>query len=362
LKRILISVTNDLTTDQRVEKACEVLSEIGYDVLLVGRKLKKSLPIQRNYKTIRFRLLFNKGFLFYAEFNIRLFIFLLFTKKDLLFSNDLDTLLPNYIIGKLQNKKLVFDSHELFSEIPELVNKQRVKKVWLFLEKTIIPKLQNVITVSDSIKNHYHNLYGISAIVIRNIPKIEHINQKNFEIDAEEKKVILYQGSVNIGRGIELMIDTMALLDEYLFIVIGDGDILEQLKEKVSNLSLHDKVKFIGKKTPEELKELTPNATIGMSLEEDLGLNYRYALPNKIFDYLHANVPVIVADLPEMRSLIKKHLIGEILTERTHKILAKTIINMTSISYEKELKTAKKELNWSEEKEKLISIFSKLDK
>ena len=232
----------------------------------------------------------------------------------------------------------------------------------MFLEKTIIPKLQNVITVSDSIKNHYHNLYGISAIVIRNIPKIEHINQKNFEIDAEEKKVILYQGSVNIGRGIELMIDTMALLDEYLFIVIGDGDILEQLKEKVSNLSLHNKVNFLGKKTPEELKELTPNATIGMSLEEDLGLNYRYALPNKIFDYLHANVPVIVADLPEMRSLIKKHPIGEILIERTPKTLAETIINMTNISYEKELKTAKKELNWSKEKEKLISIFSKLDK
>ena len=104
--------------------------------------------------------------------NIRLFLFLLFTKKDMLFSNDLDTLLPNYIIGKLQNKKLVFDSHELFSEIPELVNKQQVKNVWLYLEKTIIPKLQNVITVSDSIKNHYHNLYGISAIVIRNIPKI----------------------------------------------------------------------------------------------------------------------------------------------------------------------------------------------
>lgn len=362
MKRILISVTNDLTTDQRIEKTCEVLSEIGYDVLLVGRKLKKSLPIQRNYKIIRFRLLFNVGFLFYAEFNIRLFIFLLFTKKDLLFSNDVDTLLPHYIISKLQNKKLVFDSHELFSEIPELVNKQQVKKVWLLLEKTIIPKLQTVITVSDSIKKHYQNLYGISAIVIRNIPEIKTISQKNFEIDAEGKKVILYQGSVNIGRGLELMIDTMALLDEYLFIVIGDGDIIAQLKEKVSNLSLHDKVKFIGKKTPNELKKLTPNATIGMSLEEDLGLNYRYALPNKIFDYLHAHVPVIVSDLPEMRSLIKKHPIGEILIERTPKTLAKTIINMTNISYEKELKTAKKELNWSKEKEKLISIFSKLDK
>ena len=138
MKRILISVTNDLTTDQRVEKTCEVLSEIGYDVLLVGRKLKKSLPIQRNYKIIRFRLLFNVGFLFYAEFNIRLFIFLLFTKKDLLFSNDVDTLLPHYIISKLQNKKLVFDSHELFSEIPELVHKKRIKNVWFFLEKKLI--------------------------------------------------------------------------------------------------------------------------------------------------------------------------------------------------------------------------------
>ena len=85
MKRIIISVTNDLVTDQRVEKTCEVLSEIGYDVLLVGRKLKKSLPIQRNYRTKRFRLLFNKGVLFYAEYNIRLFIFLLFTKKDYCF-------------------------------------------------------------------------------------------------------------------------------------------------------------------------------------------------------------------------------------------------------------------------------------
>jgi len=70
LKRIVISVTNDLTTDQRVEKTCEALSEIGYDVVLVGRKLKTSLPIQKNYKTVRFCLLFNKGFLFYLKLDM----------------------------------------------------------------------------------------------------------------------------------------------------------------------------------------------------------------------------------------------------------------------------------------------------
>lgn len=361
MKRIVISVTNDLTTDQRVGKTCEVLSEIGYDVVLVGRRLKKSLPIQRNYGTVRFRLLFNNGFLFYAEFNIRLFIFLLFTKKNILFSNDLDTLLPNYLIGILQQKKLVFDSHELFSEIPELVTKPRVKNFWLYLEKKLIPKLKNVITVSNSIKNHYLNLYGVSATVVRNIPKIQKIEPKEFDINTDEKKIILYQGAVNIGRGIELMIDTIPLLDEYLFIVIGDGDILKELKEKVMHLNLNNKVKFIGKKTPKELKKLTLGASIGMSLEEDLGLNYRYALPNKVFDYLHANIPVIIADLPEMRALIEKYSIGEVLHERSPEVLAKTILSMSQKSYTKELKLAKEKLNWSEEKKKLTSIFLKLD-
>ena len=180
MKRIIVSVTNDLVTDQRVDKTCDVLTEIGFEVILVGRKLKNSLPIHRKYSTKRFRLVFNKGILFYAEYNTRLFLFLLFSRKSFLFSNDLDTLLPNYLISKIQKKKLFFDSHELFSEIPELINKKRVKNVWIYLEKIIIPRLENIITVSDSIKNHYHNLYGISATVLRNIPKIEKISQKNF--------------------------------------------------------------------------------------------------------------------------------------------------------------------------------------
>ena len=106
MKRIIVSVTNDLVTDQRVDKTCDVLTEIGFEVILVGRKLKNSLPIHRKYSTKRFRLVFNKGILFYAEYNTRLFLFLLFSRKSFLFSNDLDTLLPNYLISKIQKKKL----------------------------------------------------------------------------------------------------------------------------------------------------------------------------------------------------------------------------------------------------------------
>ena len=255
MKRVIVSVTNDLVTDQRVGRTCDVLSEMGFDVLLVGRKLKNSFPVDRSYRTKRFQLIFNKGVLFYAEYNLRLFLFLLFTKKSVLFSNDLDTLLPNYLISKLQNKKLIFDSHELFSEIPELVTRKRVKKIWLSIEKRIIPKLKHVITVSDSIKDHYQNLYGVSAIVVRNISENKEHHQTNFEFDTKDKKVILYQGSVNVGRGLELMINTMHLLDDYIFVVIGNGDILQELKEKTVAQSLEKKVKFLGKKTPDELKK-----------------------------------------------------------------------------------------------------------
>jgi glycosyltransferase involved in cell wall biosynthesis len=360
LKRVIVSVTNDLVTDQRVGKTCAVLTEMGFKVLLVGRKLKKSNSIQRDYEVKRFRLLFNKGFLFYAEYNLRLFFFLLFSKKNLLFSNDLDTLVPNYLISKIQKKKLIFDSHELFSEIPELENRKRVKNFWLAIEKKIIPKLKNIITVSDSIKEHYQSLYGVNVSVVRNIPENKKVIQTPFDFDTHGKKIILYQGSVNVGRGLELMIDTMHLLEDYILVIIGDGDISTKLIEKVNTLDLKNCVKFLGRINPDELKNLTPNTTVGMSLEEDLGLNYRYALPNKIFDYIHAEVPMVVSNLPEMKAIIKKYAIGEVLIDRTPISLASTIKTMAAKNYKKELIQAKKQLNWTLEKEKLISIISPL--
>ncbi|MBL4605259.1 MAG: glycosyltransferase [Flavobacteriaceae bacterium] len=361
MKRIIVSVTNDLVTDQRVSKTCSTLSEMGYDILLIGRRLKKSLPIQRSYSTKRFRLLFNKGVLFYAEYNFRLFLFLLFSKKNILFSNDLDTLLPNYLISKLLHKELFFDSHELFSEIPELSNRPRVKKIWLGLEKRIIPKLKHVITVSDSIKQHYQSHYGITATVIRNLPITQKTQTTSFGQSMVDKKIILYQGAINIGRGLELMIETMSLLDEYLLYIIGEGDILQDLKEHTSTSALENKVIFINKKTPKELRTLTPNASVGISLEEDLGLNYRYALPNKVFDYIHANVPVIVSNLPEMKAIIENYNVGEVLIKRTPEELASLIKKVSEKTYTSQLNLAKTELNWDVEKKQLIQVFKTIN-
>lgn len=350
-------MTNDLSTDQRVAKVCSTLHNAGFDILLIGRKLKHSQPLNRNYKTKRIQLLFNKGFLFYAEYNFRLFLFLFFSSKDILLSNDTDTLLANYLVGKIQSKKLVFDSHELFSEIPELVERPFVKRCWLQLEKWMIPKLKNSYTVSNSIANYYKKLYNSDFKVIKNLPLKQQVTTSSFPFETSDKKIILYQGAVNIDRGLELMIDSMQHLNNHLFIIIGDGDILQELKQLVHEKKLHNKVYFLGKLLPEMLKKLTPLADIGISLEEDAGLNYRFSLPNKVFDYIQADVPIFVSDLPEMKQLIIDYQVGETVRERKPKEIATQMNQLLAKDYSIQLSKAKEEFIWEKQEEVLLSIF-----
>lgn len=358
MKRIVISVTNDLATDQRVSKVCDTLQEFGFDVFLIGRLLPNSLSIKRNYKTHRIKLLFNKGFLFYAEYNLRLFFKLLFTKKDILLSNDLDTLLPNYLISKLQNKKLIYDSHELFTEVPELINRPKTQKVWRKIENLIVPKLKNCYTVCQSIADYYNSKYQTDFKVIKNLPlKSRDINKKK---NNSKEKTIIYQGALNLGRGIELMIKTMKHLENTKFIIVGDGDITNELKKLVEALDLNNKIEFLGRKSPNDLKQITLNADLGISFEEDLGLNYRYALPNKIFDYINAEVPILVSDLPEMKRIVEDYTVGGIILERKPEVIAQQIQEILKNDYSYSLKKAKKELNWQSEKEKLKLIFTNL--
>jgi glycosyltransferase involved in cell wall biosynthesis len=365
LKKIIVSVTNDLSTDQRVHKICTSLTEEGHTVTLIGRKLKNSEPLERNYKTSRMRLLFTKGGLFYAEYNFRLFFKLLFLRKNILVSNDLDTLLPNYLIHKISKTKLVYDSHELFTEVPELIHRPKIQNIWLKIEEWIFPKLKNVITVCDSIATYYNNKYNVRVNVIKNTPVSKTVTIGTLPFPTNNKKIIIYQGAVNIGRGLETMIASMKFLEDCIFLVIGTGDIFNSLQKKVEKLNFNEKVKFLGKIAPDELKRITPLADLGISLEEDLGLNYRYALPNKIFDYIHASVPMIVSDLPEMKKVILENSIGKIIENRQPEKIAETISAIFKdekqyFIWKSNLKKANKQYNWEKESEKLINIYTYL--
>ena len=360
MKRIIISVTNDLSTDQRVSKICNTLQKNNFDILLIGRVLKNSTPVNRNYKTKRISLFFNNSVFFYIEFNIRLFFILFFSKKDILLSNDLDTLSANYVVSFLQRKKLVYDSHELFSEIPELVERPLVKSVWVSLENFFLPKVRNSYTVCKSIAEYYNKKYKTNFKIVRNFPTQKKITKGEFNFSTQNKRIIIYQGAINVGRGLELMIKTMNFLPGFLLVIIGSGDIFEDLKKLVTQEKLENQVYFLGRLIPEELQKLTPLADLGISIEENLGLNYTYALPNKIFDYVQAEVPVLVSNLPEMKQIVREYKIGEVLTSRDSKSMAKQIKEMLLKDYSSNLKKAKNKLIWEKEEKELLSVFNNL--
>lgn len=369
MQRILISVTNDLVTDQRVRKVCQTLTAEGFDVVLIGRKLKNSLPIERPYKTIRIHLLFNKSFWFYAEYNIRLFFLLFFLKKDILLANDLDTLLPNFLIAKLFGKKLVYDSHELFTEVPELTHRPSVQNVWLWIEKFIFPKLKNVITVNQIIADIYKEKYKVPVLVIRNIAhRLErlNVNKKLAEEVKGDKKMLILQGSgINKDRGAEEAVKMMQYLKGFVLLIIGSGDVFEDLKDLIKQYNVAEKVKILGRLPYDELLEYTKIADLGLSLDKGTNLNYEYSLPNKVFDYIQCHIPLLVSNRKVVAQLVEREKIGQVFENHDPKEMADLVKQIFEDknryqSWKTNLEKVAEKYNWESESLKLIDFYQNL--
>jgi glycosyltransferase involved in cell wall biosynthesis len=370
-KKIIVSVINDLVTDQRVARTCSVLQELNYDVLLVGRELKNSQPLQkRDYDCKRMKLLFEQGPQFYLFFNIRLFFILLFTKTDVLLANDLDTLLPNYLVSKIKGVKLIYDSHEIFCEVPELQANSGKRRIWEKLESWIVPKLKYCITVNQSIADYFNDKYKVPFIFVRNIPNYTNIENLKSRADLNlpmGKKIVILQGAgINVHRGAEELVEAFQYLDEtYLLLIIGSGDVIQQLKESVFKLHLQNKVKFIDKIPASELRHYTSNSNLGVTIDKDSNMNYHFSLPNKVFDYMHAGIPILATKLPEIENLINKYHIGVFIENHDPQHIAKQIndfLNSTEyFEYKSNTVIASIENNWQTEKQKLIKLLDQLN-
>lgn len=318
-KRVIVSVINDLATDQRVARSCAVLCELGWEVVLVGRVLPNSMPINRPYQCVRFRLPINKGPLFYAVYNLRLFFYLLFNRCDLLFSNDLDTLLPNFLISKLKRKPIIYDSHEYFTEVPEIQNRPFVKKTWQFIEKVCLSRLKSMITVSNSIADLFRDKYQIKVDVIRNVPTKTQISDESTRVQLGlplDKFIVILQGAgINIDRGAEEAVESMNFVENAILLIVGSGDVVPKLKESVAAQNLSEKVWFIDKQPVEILRQYTRLSDIGLSLDKPLNVNYEYSLPNKLFDYIQAEICVIASNLKEVAQIVSLYDVGVIVDE-----------------------------------------------
>ena len=371
-KKAIVSVTNDLYTDNRVDKVCSFLVRQGYEVTLVGRLRKTRQPLpERAYKTRRMKLSFDKGALFYAAFNFRLFWFLAFRKADLLVANDLDTLLGNYAASKLKPKcRLVYDSHEYFTEVPELEGRKRVKRTWEGIESWIFPKLKTVYTVNESIAQLYQEKYKKKLFVVRNVsPKWnpEKIQTKKELGIPENKTIIILQGAgINIHRGAEEAVEAMKHVENAVLIFVGEGDVISSLKETVSKENLQEKVLFFGKRPYQEMMQFTYHADIGLTLDKANNINYQFSLPNKVFDYIHAVTPIICTNLVEVSRVVLKHDVGEVIEDFTACNLAVKINALvTNTDRLNQLKANCKMAalveNWEQECKVLEEIYPKVD-
>ncbi|HEX2900468.1 MAG TPA: glycosyltransferase, partial [Bacteroidia bacterium] len=317
----------------------------------------------RPYATRRIRYLFESGKFFYLSYAFRMFWWLLFQRVDVLLANDMDTLLPNFLVAKLRRKQLVYDSHEYWTEIPELLDRPGTRSVWLRLEQWMFPRVTAAMTVNDSIAGIYTSLYGLKVHSVRNLP----FRSEPTAPGKPREKVVIYQGALNIGRGIEMMIEAMRFLPDYQLIVAGFGSIEDPLRKLAAARPFSSRIHFTGYVLPDALKAYTQKAMLGLSLEADKGASYHFALPNKLFDYIQAGVPVLVSDLPEMAAVVGDHGVGEVLqaTERDPEQLALRIRgiceNVDKYSgYAANCQQAAKVLNWENEKGKLKALFDAL--
>ena len=368
-KRVIFSVINDIVFDQRVNRIAGTLIQEGAEILVVGRQYSNSISCNHlPYPVKRFRMIFNKGPFLYVFFNIRLFLFLLFRKVDILLANDLDTLLANYLVSRIRNVKLIYDSHEYFTGVPEIQNRPFVRKVWQTIERWIFPRLKHIYTVNQSIARIYEKQYNVNVGIVRNVSnkwnKSGNCSRSRLGLPADRFIVILQGSGINIDRGAEEAVLSMRYLDNTILMIIGDGDILKNLKQLVSEQGLQSKVMFMEKVPYNILMNFTCAADVGITLDKDTNLNYKYSLPNKLFDYIQAGVPVLASKVIEVENIIKSYNIGDIIDNHNPEHIASKLNSMFLDTdrmqlWKKNLQIAGEELCWEVEQERIIEIFRK---
>ena len=360
VKHIIFTVTNDLCHDQRMIRICRTLCEAGYDVTLIGRQKRNAPPLPAQpFRQIRLRSLWERGFLFYLTYNIQLLFQLLFMRAEVLCAIDLDTILPVWCASRLRNRIRVFDAHEWFCEMKELQQRPMVRNIWKRIERFALPDFRNGYTVSPGIVSLIRSEYGHNYELVRNIPLLRHdawVEQK--------EKFIIYQGAVNEGRCFETLIPAMRRV-KWPLLIYGDGNFIEQTRELIRQYGLEDKVRLMGTRYPDELRQLTPSASIGISLFDDTSLHNRVSLANRFFDFIHAGVPQICSDLPAYREINDRYDIALMVGPTTEDNIASALNKLISdellyVRLSTNCQRAARDLNWQHEQEVLRTFYGSL--
>ncbi|HEY4108591.1 glycosyltransferase [Puia sp.] len=367
--RLFFTVTNDLVFDQRMIRICTSLAAAGYDVTLVGKAHRDSPALTgRPFRQHRLNTWSRQGKRFYLEYNLRLFFYLLFQKADGICAIDLDTILPVYLVSRFRRIRRIYDAHELFCEMQEVVTRPFVYKVWKKVERLCVPRFHHGYTVNGLIAAEFHKMYGVDYAVIRNMPPLlpDPPAPPPADPSLPAGRFLLYQGAVNEGRCFEMLIPAMRSVNAPL-LICGDGNFMSRAKSLVAEHGLEQKVIFKGKIRPDELRTITRAAYAGITLFDRRGISNYYSLANRFFDYIHAGIPQLAVNYPAYREinnlgqvavLIDEPGIGEI-AEALNNLLDNTGLYLTLVE---NCNAVRLRYNWQEEEKVLIRIYREIFK
>jgi glycosyltransferase involved in cell wall biosynthesis len=359
-KRIVCTVTNDLNYDQRMIRICTSLADAGYDVTLVGLKRKTSMLLTpRPYKQVRLPVIVEQSKLMYAHYWLNLFFFLLFRKADALCAIDLDTILPVYYVSVLRGKKRVYDAHEIFTDLKEVISRPAVHKMWTWIGNHTVPHFTTGYTIGECYAEEFKKRYGVDYGVVRSATVLIPL-----QIPEKKERFILYQGWVNVGRCFEQLIPAMKQVNARL-IVCGEGNFYAQAQALAVKYGVEDKVVFKGYVPPAQLTGYTIQAYIGVTLFEDTSLSNRLSLANRFFDYMHYGVPQLCIKYPEYEKINARYEVACLIANPTPESIAVALNRMLDdeACYKKlqdNCLPAREKYCWQEEEKTLLSIYKKL--
>ena len=351
-KRIICTVTNDLNYDQRMIRICTSLANAGYDVTLVGFKRSKSNPLTtRPFRQVRLPIAAEQGKMLYFSYWVVLFFYLLFRKSDVLCAIDLDTILPVYYASRIRGTKRVYDAHEIFTDLKEVISRPSVHKMWLWIGNHTVPHFTTGYTIGDAYAAEFKKRYGVDYGVVRNATVLKPVT-----IPAKPDRFILYQGWVNVGRCFEQLIPAMQHVDTRL-VVCGEGNFYSQSLALAAEYQVQDKIDFKGYVPPAQLGNYTLQAYIGITLFEDTSLSNRLSLANRFFDYMHYGVPQLCIRYPEYEHINAQYEVAYLIDNPTPENIAGALNKLLNDeAYYKRLQQncllAREKYCWQEEEKK----------
>jgi len=301
---------------------------------------------------------------------------------------DLDTILPGYWVSRWKKIPRVYDAHELFCEMQEVVTRPFIYKIWKAVERHCVPHFRHGYTVNAPIAAEFRKMYGVEYGVIRNLPVLEPeppVPQPGLSVSETDppapaakapptpdpltpppasQRIILYQGAVNEGRCFETLIPAMTHVDASL-LICGDGNYTPQAKALVEKFGLAEKVRFKGYVLPEELKKITRTAWCGITLFDRRGMSNYYSLANRFFDYMHAGIPQLAVNYPAYQEINNWRAIAVLIDEPGVRDIADALnglLNNTDLydTLVDNCKLARLRYNWQEEEKQLVRFYHQI--